>query len=85
MRLLVNRSPQQLTNLFCNVTSFDGRVRSVECGSPVVVSRAGQSHYRIVVDDLAPGEYVFTTCAAAKNGVDAVGSDIFTIRSFVSG
>jgi hypothetical protein len=85
VRLFVNRAPEQLTNLFCNVTSFDGRVRSVEAGSPVVVSRAGHAHYRIVVDDLAPGEYVFTTCAAAKNGIDVVASDIFSIRTFATG
>ncbi len=82
VRLLVNRAPEQLTNLFCNVRSLDGRIRPLECGSPVVVSRSGQSHYRIVIDDLAPGEYVFTTCAAAKNGIDVVASDIFSIRRF---
>jgi hypothetical protein len=81
VRLLVNRAPEQLTNLFCNVTSLDGRVRPIDGGSPVVVSRSGQSHYRIVIDDLAPDDYVFTTCAVAKNGVDAMASDIFTIRS----
>ena len=58
--------------------------RRSTAGSPVVVSRAGHAHYRIVVDDLAPGEYVFTTCAAAKNGIDAVASDIFSIRTFAS-
>ncbi len=49
------------------------------------MSRAGHSHYRIVIEDLAAGEYVFTTCAAAKNGIDAVASDIFSIRSLVRG